>query len=433
MASRNEVPVPALDLFSLKPSQDSVEEVIASEHLPIVTLENSPRRVEFEISCADNEYLILSDLKIFVQLGVECSKAGGNMALTDWNAIAPPNLALHSLFQQVDMQINNKTITSNTPYYNYEAWIKVLTGVGAGVKEGVLTRAGYERNVSNEDEISATRSAWCRGGDASKAGSNMQFSGKLLLDMCMQPKVLLGGSTVRLIFTPTSDEKFFMVTDAAVTAQVKPHFTFKQFIVLAKRMRVNPLVRHAHLTALTHTPARYDHTRTEIKTFNIASAVGSISIDNIVSGVLPKRVFVALVQHTAFTGNFTQNALKFLYQNLTTIQMNAGGQMIPALPLTFVEKRLPYTELFPSTPYNQYDGNGPTMTRDEFPKGNVLYVFNIAPEQCEGFVTKPRIGSLALKATFSKETSFTMTAIVFCEYDGLIEIFGDGTVTKNFL
>ena len=49
------------------------------------------------------------------------------------------------------------------------------------------------------------------------------------------------------------------------------------------------------------------------------------NLDNIQKGVLPNKVICAIVDQTAFAGDFAQNPFKFMNHGLKSIILNVGG------------------------------------------------------------------------------------------------------------
>jgi len=74
---------------------------------------------------------------------------------------------------------------------------------------------------------------------------------------------------------------------------------FKVILGLHVSIIVNQLTAHIE-TLIKGFPARYNFTRVELKTFTFASGSRSLSIDNAVLGILPKRLIFTMVKNTDF-------------------------------------------------------------------------------------------------------------------------------------
>jgi len=111
-------------LFSLPPTQTSIENGSLVEYHPLSTLaDGSP--IEYEI-CGSGE-----DNLDFVVAKV--TKANGDN-LEDDEPVGPVNLFLHSLFSQIDISLNGTQITSATNTYPYRAMIETPLSYGGDAK-----------------------------------------------------------------------------------------------------------------------------------------------------------------------------------------------------------------------------------------------------------------------------------------------------------
>jgi len=100
-----------LDLFSVPPTQTSVENDTWVEYHPLTTVgDGSP--IEFDISGTGEDYIDLGNTMLYVQAKIT-KQDGTHLDAND--PIGPVNLLLHSLFSQVDgTQVT--TLTNTYPY-----------------------------------------------------------------------------------------------------------------------------------------------------------------------------------------------------------------------------------------------------------------------------------------------------------------------------
>jgi hypothetical protein len=99
-----------LDLFSVPPTQTSVESGKYVEYRPVSTLQNgSP--IEFDIASSGDDYIDFANS--YLHLKVKITRANGNN-LADDDAVGPVNNFLHSLFSQVDVFLNGILVISSS-------------------------------------------------------------------------------------------------------------------------------------------------------------------------------------------------------------------------------------------------------------------------------------------------------------------------------
>ena len=116
--------------------------------------------------------------------------------------------------------------------------------------------------------------------------------------------------------------------------------------------------------------------------------------------------------------------------------LNIGSQTIPSQPLKpdfeHDEYLQAYTTLFEGTGMlNANRGHG--IQRGHFKKGYALYVFDLTADMCEGSHVDPiKHGSLRIEINFSKALPCTVNAVVYSEYDNVIQIDRARNIITDF-
>ena len=105
-----------LDLFSVPPTQTSIESGSWVEYNPISSITHGTP-IEFVVGGSGQDYINLANTQLLV-----CAKIirqnDGNIDNT--HHVGPVNLLLHSLFSEVDLKINDTLVTStNNTYVPY--------------------------------------------------------------------------------------------------------------------------------------------------------------------------------------------------------------------------------------------------------------------------------------------------------------------------
>ena len=102
-----------LDLFSVPPTQTSMEQGSWVEYHPMTTVaDGSP--IEFDISGTGEDYIDFGNTMLYVKAKVTALD-GTNLPADA--AFGPVNLFLHSLFSRVDISLNGTLITASTNTY----------------------------------------------------------------------------------------------------------------------------------------------------------------------------------------------------------------------------------------------------------------------------------------------------------------------------
>ena len=114
-----------VDLFSVPPTQQSLERGRWIDYAPISSVQNPNSAITFLIAGTD-EYIDLS--KTILTVTGNIMKKDGTTKLTggDQSNVAPVNNFLHSLFRQVDVYLNGKQVTPAMGTYAYRSYIETL-------------------------------------------------------------------------------------------------------------------------------------------------------------------------------------------------------------------------------------------------------------------------------------------------------------------
>ena len=120
-----------LDLFSVPPTQTSVENGNWIEYHPLTTVDDgSP--IEFDVSGNGEDYIDLANTMIYIQAKI-IKQDGTNLGAND--SVGPANLFLHSLFSQVDISLNGTQMTASTNTYPYRAMLETILSYGEDAKK----------------------------------------------------------------------------------------------------------------------------------------------------------------------------------------------------------------------------------------------------------------------------------------------------------
>ena len=133
-----------LDLFSVPPSQTSLEEESFTEY-HLVSVLTSTGFIEFMISAENFNYIDLANSFLYVRASVTTA-AGTDLAKNV--DIAPKCNFLHTLWIQVDVYLNGLLVTQSNNNYPYRAYIKNLLSFGQEAKKSQFSALLWHRNTS---------------------------------------------------------------------------------------------------------------------------------------------------------------------------------------------------------------------------------------------------------------------------------------------
>ena len=92
--------------------------------------------IEFDVSSSGQNYLNFANTRLLVKAKIT---RGNGDDITDADHVGGVNLFLHSLFQQVDVSINDVQVSQSTGTYDYRSYTESLLSYGPQAKTSQLT------------------------------------------------------------------------------------------------------------------------------------------------------------------------------------------------------------------------------------------------------------------------------------------------------
>lgn len=416
-----------LDLFTLPPTQTSVESCYWADYKPIASMtEESP--IEFIVPSNTEEYLDLAHtmLSVKVSMVYVAGLSDNRLAeIKEKNTNAGPvNNLLHSLFSQVDIYFNQKLVTQPNNFYPYRAYIENCLNYGMDAKDTLLScvgwaddTAGYFNSFKGENKgLTARRNMFNDKG-------SIDLIGHIHADVCNQNKLLLNGVDVRMRLVK-SRKGFAIMDDTDVI-----DFVIQEASLHVRRVKVNPGVLVAHAQTLAKTTAKYALSRVEIKAIVLSKGIFGDTVENVILGTLPKRIIIFFVSNRAFHGDRKLNPFNFENFGLNYLCLYVDGKQIPSKPLqpnysedshSFVEA---YNTLFTGTGIHFQRGTH-TISRDYYDKGYCMYAFDLTPDLSANELhwNLVRHGNVRLEFRFAQALAETINCMVYAEHDSVLEI-----------
>ncbi|XP_053207038.1 uncharacterized protein F54H12.2-like [Panonychus citri] len=206
-----------------------------------------------------------------------------------------------------------------------------------------------------------------------------------------------------------------------------------------KRVKLFPDAALSVIKGLETAPAKYFITRNETRCFTIGPNLSAAAVENVFSGILPRRVIIGFVDEAAFSGSYDDDPFIFKNYNINFLALYVDGNMIPSIPYT-----PNFTEGFCMREFvnlyrfmNQDEGH-PQMqiTYDQFKENRTLFAFDLSPDGSigaeNGTLSLIRRGIIRLQVKFSRSIAQPIKAIIFGQFDNLITIDENRTVTLDY-
>lgn len=140
---------------------------------------------------------------------------------------------------------------------------------------------------------------------------------------------------------------------------------------------------------------------------------------------------------TAFNGVITENPYNFQHFNYSNLAIYLDSVAIPTKPFVcdFANNQFirAYNSLFEGCNINHSD-IGNNISRFDYPNGYALVAVDLTPDLTASgtHISLPKTGSLRIDVRFTQALAESVTAVIFAEFDGMIEIDKNRNVVTDF-
>ena len=424
-----------LDLFSVPPTQTSIDSGSFVEYRPISSLADGAP-IEFEVVSSGDDYIDFANSYLHVKVKIQRAD-GTNLVAAD--TVGPINNFLHSLFSQVDVSFNGTIITNSTNTYPYRAYLENLLSYGPDTKASQLTAALYYQDESGKMDKRnplAAAEADINSGLTKRAtftaeSKEVDMIGRIHSDIFFQQRYMLNEVNTKIKLTRSKDA-FCLTATGAETFKVK----ITSAAMHIRKVKISPSIYLAHAKTLENGMAKYPIRRVICKTFTIPTGYLDVSQEKLFSGQLPTRLVLGCVDNRAFNGCVDRNPFNFQHYSLREISVYLDGQNHGIKPLTCDFATGQYVSSFMSLfsgtgKENRDEGNG--INRSDFANGYALYAFDLSADLSENeSFNLARHGTVRIDMKFGEALPHTVTVVAYAEFENIIEIDRNRNVVFDF-
>jgi hypothetical protein len=369
--------------------------------------------VEFFIQGNDTQWIDLAETKLYLKVRV---LAADGKALADTNLVAPVNNFLHTMFQQCSVYLNEVMITPSANQYAYRSYIETLLAYSKEYKKSQAQCSLYfrDKDPGNKDftKDDGLKSRF----EFTKASKSLELMGRPFSDIFVQNKFLVPGIDLRVQFLRSTPE-FCLLSATDVKYQVQ----IQEARLVLQKHSLLPSLATAHIkTWESGNLVTYPLRRVEVKTYTLAPGTVQNINENLLTGLCPDRIILALVESTNYIGSVVSNPFEFQDFGLNYIDVSLNGDHSLATHIDFSSNQ--YLQLY----YNLFYGLGVTnddvgieLSREDFKK-TPLMAYNLRHMR-EGFTT-PKHGNVKIELKFKAGITNAVTVLVYAEYQSVLYI-----------
>ena len=416
-------------LDSLHPTDCSV--VDEGQYLPfnsILPINEPNNPLDFVTQESPGGYFDLFDS--FLHLKCRILRNDNNICDTT-DKVAPSNNFFHSLFGSAQFYINNTLVSDQSNSYHVSSYIKNLLATFPAEKQGPMQQQLWYPD-SKPDVFDDTNTGWKIRFTKSEKSQVFSVIAKPEIGMLTQRRYLSAENTIRLCLKRNATE-IFLDSASATKAGLGTNTPYKIVFVSAtfyiKLKTIAPSVIEHHKALLNkNVSMKYPVTEAEVKTFSIPSGLSSVSIDNVITGVVPSFIVVGLVKSSSYSGTLTSSFTRFQHFDLSEMQVLLNNQTVGMTSIPFN---------FKNTAGNGEDAyllglktlrdcssiwalsNG--IDVDNYTNGNCVVAFSLLPSSGDS-LSLNRHGQIKLALKFKTSLADPITVVVLCQNQAIIEI-----------
>ena len=186
---------------------------------------------------------------------------------------------------------------------------------------------------------------------------------------------------------------------------------------------------------LMKSPCYLPYKASQLRQHTLAQGATSYNIANVATGILPKTVIFAMIDHRAMPHESKYNPFNFQHFGLTSYNLKKNGQNVfpKALESNFEDGN--YINLYRHVFDNLGSKHGNYscgLTVEDFKQGRTFLVADLNPDQCNSYHIHPdNYGNLDLELSFAKPLEHIVYVFAFMIYNSGIKIDQNLQVLKG--
>ena len=442
----------SLELFSVPPTQASIDRAQFTRFWPVMNLNSGP--LEFKFITSDNEFCDLTNVYLYTKNRILDGQgkpipptSGADDDFNTSGIVFPVNNFHSSRFKSLEVYINNQQVNESDNMFHYRSYIQTLLSFNKGTKDTVGRMLLWakdnkpdgnfsELDVESENELSdAVNLGAYRRFQATKFSKPFETFGKVHADLFCQERFLPSNTEVRLRFHRADTDFSLMAQEAGKKFTI----VLDSAILFVRYVEISSSVREAIAKAALNSNFKFPVRKIKSLFFSHSAGRQDLSVHSLVTGRLPRRVIVAFTLSSSFHGSL--NSSPFCFQNfqITTILVRANSQSFPCE--TGIETDFKHGAFLQGY-FSLLQGTNNLFTNtdidiaptEDYANENCLFGFDLSPEMQSGSTDHfdlIREGNLDIEVKLDTPIENSVTMIVLLEYDHVIEMTADGDVVSE--
>lgn len=380
--------------------------------------------LEFRIGGIQGQYLDLTSLAL--ELDITITKTDGKTPLaTDDYAILADGAGMSTLFKNITCFLNEQMVESNSAFAIW-GFIKALTSFRPDQLDTIARNGGlYSKSSAPATftESSFTKAGSLEGKMAELTrGGSINLCTPVMLDIASIDAFLLDMVDVRLRFELGAQS--FVINSDKTNREYQ--YTINSARLWIDRVVPFPAALKALNQSMIDEAVEYIYNRTLQKSYILGVNQTSLTADLLWSQVVPRRLYIVIVDLEALTGKYDSNGVYFQNGDLSNVTIAINGSPVYQISSDFGKNKFSclYYETLKALGLEQSH----LLTREAFKDGRTVMVFSFDGSE-EGTLSKEISGNLRVTLNFAEPKTSNRCILMFGESTGVIRIDSKRAVT----
>ena len=422
----------SLDLFDVDPTQTQVKHSFW-EYIDATDFNLNSAQLKFHIGEDDHHFIDISECVVELELNV--TKADGSVMDDDADNVAVvlgENFG-HTIFSKATVLVNSSTQEYQDNYAE-KAFIENLINTSQEVKSSHLEIEGWKEDGSRGDDGDSMEDDTFKAKAEVVAGSrtiSVIISPKLAL--FQQDKMIPPGTSLTLLLEKNSAKFCLLAKSSTPAGGGRVNITSAKMKV--RKCAVNQSAHEVILSAWTgvtlqgensvrpRRPVKYTHKRAHVQRHTISVNSRNHALP-ITGQRRPSRIFCALTNDGAASGDFKLNPFRFQHFGVERIALLVNGRPVDEdCKPDFGEGKkftAEYHRLITACGRQNF-GSSNGISMEEFAEGTTIFGWDISRTLSNQLEVIEDV-QIRLEFTFSTNLANTVSVITYLETDEQVQL-----------
>ena len=381
------------------------------------------KTIEFNVPNSSLYYIDLSRSKLCIKVRI----IKGVERVGKSNEVGLINNALHSIWNQVDVTLNQTPIGSEMGrHYAYKSILDSLLYCSTAELESKGQASFFYKDTAgamDNPSIANMNKGLFKRFEMTYTGDEVQLEGVMNHDVMSIKQFIPNGVGINIKLYPARNEFALMSVEEDQDYKVDvTDVTFKvQYIEPTNQLLIG------HAEALSKSPAIFPYTKSIIKPSTIPAYVQTWSVDTLFANEIPDTLIVAMVDSEAYTGSYNLNPFNFQHFGLTNLTFYIEGFPMNSTSFSpdFDKKHYSteYLSLFEGlSEEERVRGVGNIINYKDFATGYAIFKINISDGLRKNFTPLCQRGQTRLRFRFKEQLKRPVSVICYGKVSSVLQI-----------